>query len=378
MNLYIHSDDSQTIDICKQYWNRSEEGVFESTVSAIAANYGLSVHDVGKIVKKNCEVYSSIIKCITCNKPRIYSSRQNFKDAHSCNTLRWSCQNCKKAAEQAKEDEEVRTRAKVLKIFQDAYTNAEPVKVKDLSIRQAIFLYALILHSAAEDLSYIRNVGSNIAENLSSSFIHGLIVINELLDSKLIVVEPDSATDQEFEGEIVHPWLVESIIPLSESNGGPAFTKELEGKIRSMEFVESSYDELIELCKEVSLHETFAFLEHMAKEHNLPIEIGEKTQLVLVRVLENYTVAQTYNFIWRACKNAAAFSTKSGITLQHAANTIPGSIERYMLKAMDNGWEITPYKRNYNLRQSIVSQVLFGTLLHTDDGGFNKPLREII
>ena len=145
-----------------------------------------------------------------------------------------------------------------------------------------------------------------------------------------------------------------------------------------MEFVESSYDELIELCKEVSLHETFAFLEHMAKEHNLPIEIGEKTQLVLVRVLENYTVAQTYNFIWRACKNAAAFSTKSGITLQHAANTIPGSIERYMLKAMDNGWEITPYKRNYNLRQSIVSQVLFGTLLHTDDGGFNKPLREII
>jgi len=38
-----------------------------------------------------------------------------------------------------------------------------------------------------------------------------------------------------------------------------------------------------------------------------------------------------------------------------AENSVIGNISRHMEKALANGWEITPFKRNYKMPQSAIS-----------------------
>jgi hypothetical protein len=83
-------------------------------------------------------------------------------------------------------------------------------------------------------------------------------------------------------------------------------------------------------------------------------------------------VAQICNFIWRAAKDAAAFYVREAVSKQHAANTVIGAIQRYGERAKAEGWDIKPYRRNFDCPQSMVSEVLFNAVLRIGDDGFNR------
>ena len=89
-------------------------------------------------------------------------------------------------------------------------------------------------------------------------------------------------------------------------------------------------------------------------------------------------MAQVYNFIWRATKDAAAYYMRSSISKRQAANSVVGNISRNMERALANGWDVKPFNRNYNLPQSSLSRIIFNVVLGTDDGGFEKTLHELI
>ena len=140
------------------------------------------------------------------------------------------------------------------------------------------------------------------------------------------------------------------------------------------EFITKYKDELLELITEISLMECLAFLEYNLEEHNLSFQPGEKTKVLFTQLLESYSVSQIYIFIWRACKDAAAYYMKGGISKKQAANSVVGSIQRQYERAIGNNWTIGSFKRNYKLPQSILSQVVFNFMLRTDDGGFNQKI----
>lgn len=69
---------------------------------------------------------------------------------------------------------------------------------------------------------------------------------------------------------------------------------------------------------------------------------------------------------------------RSNTPKAQAANSVVGGIERKFERYLANNWEIKAFRRDFRLPISIVSQVLFNTTLHTDDGGFNKVVNKII
>ncbi len=57
--------------------------------------------------------------------------------------------------------------------------------------------------------------------------------------------------------------------------------------------------------------------------------------------------------------------------MPHAANTVPGSIQRMTEKAIAEGWDVKPFRRDFRAPQSVLSQVLFTKVLKLPDGGFS-------
>ena len=108
----------------------------------------------------------------------------------------------------------------------------------------------------------------------------------------------------------------------------------------------------------------------MAK-HQFDFSIGEKTIAVLKAALQHYSIAQTYNFIWRAARDAAAYSLREGIHIKRAANTVPGYIQRNYERALAKRWDVKAFGRDFDAPESWLSHVLFNTALRLPDGGFN-------
>ncbi len=87
---------------------------------------------------------------------------------------------------------------------------------------------------------------------------------------------------------------------------------------------------------------------------------------------------RTYNFIWRAVRDAAAYYMRSYVSKKQAANMVVRSItSRSLEQALAHDWDVKAFSRNYDLPQSSLSRIIFNTLLGTDDGGFNQPLHEL-
>jgi len=156
------------------------------------------------------------------------------------------------------------------------------------------------------------------------------------------------------------------------------FLAQLDNKIRSKVFLKTSYDDVVALCKELAVMESCSFLIHMGDEFKLPIKIGPKTITIIERAVTTYSVAQVYNFIWRACKFSAKYARDKNIPSIRAANAVIGNIERSMDRALADNWEIKAFRRNHALPQSIVSRVLFNDMLHTNDGGFHQVISDIL
>jgi len=81
---------------------------------------------------------------------------------------------------------------------------------------------------------------------------------------------------------------------------------------------------------------------------------------------------QAHNFIWKAARDAAAFYVRKGTSKAHAANIIPGAIQRTADRAIAENWDIKPFNRDFRAPQSMVSEVLFNAALKIGEDGFKK------
>ena len=116
--------------------------------------------------------------------------------------------------------------------------------------------------------------------------------------------------------------------------------------------------ELPALWGEVAMAECLAYLDARMNEHHLPLQQGDKLRLVLGETLKRFSIGQVYNFSWRASRDAAAFYQRGGKTTTHAANTVPGAIQRMAESATANGWETKSYKRDWHVPEAALPALL--------------------
>jgi len=112
--------------------------------------------------------------------------------------------------------------------------------------------------------------------------------------------------------------------------------------------------------------------------HGFDFSPGEKTKVVLLKCLEDYSVGEICVFIWRSVRNAGSYYLTQNISRARASNTVIGSIERQYEKTKANEWPMEGFSRNNHLPQSVLSRVIFNQILGTDDGCFKQKLSDLM
>ncbi len=372
MQLKILTDNKQCALICEDYWRQNEEGKFTLKVQEIATNHEMKPHIVSQHVEKNAYVWLSTVCCVRCERPYRFGTRGHYQERNQYKGT--VCKDCTKAERHAIEDEK---RCMLIKIRQSA--ESKEMDIKKLDLKSTIYLLATILALGDEHLSTIEPLLDYPPCTLSPDLIYDQKILRYLLDKHLLLISLNTPQEAiELQGNDM----------VSINFGISTFDLALD-QHQVSEFIAKFFDaaaihnikqspSFVELCKEVQLNECLSFLKAMVKDHKLSMSPGEKTQQILSKCLEKFSVAQVYNFIWRAAKDAAAYYMRSSISKRQAANSIVGAISRNMEQALANSWEVKSFNRNYNFPQSELSRIIFNTILGTNDDGFKRPLHELI
>ncbi len=379
MKLVISSETESIRDICSFYWELNEDGSFTHTVTSIAKLFKKNSHEITKINKQYCQAYSKNICCYNCGAPYIYNSRSDYQSCFNNNDYSYKCNACIEKEILDETEEKISRLSKYYNI-----SKPDPFDLNSLSFRDAIFLLAIIKYQASEDLEYLKPYTSNQKDMLSPSDEYDLKIYKHLAENNIIILSPRTElTALKLTDNGSFQYRIDQAcweIPVDNRTYPEIkiFIQQLEKKLSSIDWEDSWYSEAKELGKEIALQESLAYLNCVMTEHQFNFSVGEKTILVLNKILEQCSVAQSYNLIWGAAKDAAAYYMRSNTPKAQAANSVVGGIERKFERYLANNWEIKAFRRDFRLPISIVSQVLFNTTLHTDDGGFNKVVNKII
>lgn len=381
IQLEFLTDDEEIIKICEQYWDIDENLKFQQSVASIARTFGLKSSQISKFVAQYCEAKSTKISCSSCNAPYIYSNRSDFQyQQRSPNTATWTCSNCEKIERQRRIEEqktiEEQKRFLIREEFSLAKQNRE-LDIHSMSLENAVYLLSLVRVGASEELDFIKPFTS-ISQPFSPSQEYSYEIIKQLFRENLIFVHPESHPDAFiFEGIKIPQFYTGHVmwaLPTDSTSGRPnELIINLESLFSTMNWPEHWHEEWSSLWKKIALEECLQYLNVCLDDHGLSFNPGEKTILVFKNLLVNFSVSQAYSMIWRAAKDAAAFYVRKNVPKKHAANTVVGSIQRYAERAKAEGWEVTKYGRDRRCPQSLISQVLFNTVLQIGDDGFNEP-----
>lgn len=373
LHLDIFQDEYEAV--CKLYWELESENKFTYKVSEIANIVGLKASQISSIVRKSCVAYSNSVHCNICETAYELTGRNDY-DSHHYRHTSWKCNDC---LEDEKEKQRKIRKQQIIKFIDS--TRVDPIDLSELTLKEAVYLLSFIRHSANEMLTGFNAVVENRIEQLMPQPDSDAELIRGLYFSDLIALSDDTSQHAfSFEGDKLTSFSLVNAIWRLEFQEGDSLgnvLKRLEDLLSDSEYIETVSDELCELITEISLMECLAYLEYNLGEHNLPFKPGEKTKNVFLQAMKTLSVAQIYTFIWRACKDAAAYYMRGGISKQQAANAVVGNIQRQHERAIANSWTVGEFKRNYNLPQSILSQVVFNFILRTDDGGFNQKVSSL-
>ncbi len=240
---------------------------------------------------------------------------------------------------------------------------------------QIIFLLTLIRFSANEELSKLQAYSDIYGIRFTPNENYSIEILKQLYDDKILLIDPNSNLsafdfhDKKFITKV--SWLINYKDDISS-------LLSMIGEIVCMpEFFDTYSLEIKQLCEEVALQECLAYLDYQLTARHFVFSPGKKTKEVFNKLLQKYSVAQMYNFIYRACRYASDEYQKRQISKEQAARLIPGAVQRYGERAEAEGWEITPYKRDFNLPQSELSVVLYDAILGKPDGGFNISIENL-
>jgi hypothetical protein len=75
-----------------------------------------------------------------------------------------------------------------------------------------------------------------------------------------------------------------------------------------------------------------------------------------------------------SAKDAAAFFMREDVARPHAANTVPGSIQRQAERALAERWQVKPFRRDRRLPLSKLGHTLYTFALRLPDDGFTSVL----
>jgi hypothetical protein len=381
--LTEHSGEQQ---FCRLYWAVKADGrSFSYTVASLGELIGVAGGEVTTYVAQRCRVFFPDESCTVCHAPRAMTSRADYTATRG--TRRWrgpqrsTCRRCQEDqridAQRAVEERRrlcIAGLQEQLAAYRREFSWIPPSL---LSFEDAVFLLALFRAGGSEDLAYVVPHAA-FALPLSPTTKFDRAILDRLYRNWILAIHPASgpdtvSADETGRFESFFPLKVHWLLPVPETGPSPArYLEDLEVLLQSpAEWPDDWAEDARELHRTVAFEECLEYLRLSLEEHGFDSQPGEKLSLVIRSVLRHFSIGQTYNFIWRAARDAAAFYLRERTARTHARNIVPGAIQRMAERALAEGWTVKSYRRDRRAPESQVSHVLFTMALRLPDGGFN-------
>lgn len=131
-------------------------------------------------------------------------------------------------------------------------------------------------------------------------------------------------------------------------------------------------DDILPLWHQLALGESLSYLERKLADHGFDFIPGDKTVEMVLSLLNHFSIAQIFNFIWSAAKDAAAYYLRGGVTRERAANFVVGACHRRAERAISEGWQINGFRRDYRHAESVVAGLFSHVVTRLGDDYFTK------
>jgi tetratricopeptide (TPR) repeat protein len=248
-----------------------------------------------------------------------------------------------------------------------------PIEFDTLSVKDRLYLGAVLVSCLSEDQNTIGPVEA--AKNrLAPGNSYETNILSHLWNRGILTVDPVAsfgAININSEGKEVATLRKVSWILNVNSPSNMSKAKMLNQLVEPSLVDEENHEEAIELWKEMALEESLEYLQYKRATVELNADVSDKTREYFSDLLERYSTAQMYNIVWNSVKNAVMFQKEKRLSNAHAANLVSSGCKQYGDKAMAEGWSLKPYRRNYDLPQTVASQLLYNRLLVIGEAGFN-------
>lgn len=263
---------------------------------------------------------------------------------------------------------------------QFALASRQPVELTTLSFENAVLLHSLIRAGASEDFSQIVPLAT-FTQPFAPTDALAIEFLAQLYEEGWISVHPETPLDSvEFADDSIAFELDRVLwaLPVESLTSTAADTAvHLETLLHNQEtWLPHWGDQQSEFARKIAIYECLQQLEVSLAEQDYPFGVIDQAIQVFDLLLDDFAVAQVYNFIWRALRDTTDYYQREpSAKKQHAAQIIVGSIQKQGADAKTGHWDVKPYHRGPKAPQSTVSAVLFNDVLRVGDDGFYKPLR---
>ncbi|WP_273804114.1 hypothetical protein [Providencia rettgeri] len=374
--IFIDVINKEYESLCQLYWQVEENSRFSYSMLKLEEKTQLKTKEIKAIVAQSCKAYCLKLKCVSCGEMEPLKDRSHF--SHLDN-LEHICIDCIRI-----ENEKERLEKVEYIDMMRLYKKETAISINDLSFENSVFLLALIRHSADENLMYLENLESQKCKKLTPSDEFDRFIIEQLYTAGVLAISSMTNLERLYMNEEYinfNTMLMCWEVVIAETDNLSVIIDLLEDKLSNMQFLNEKKEELITLCKKNNLFECFFYLNNEMSEYGFTsFQIGEKTTKNIANLLESLSVGQVFHIIAKTVAGAFIYHQKKSnkINKGQAANSVVDAMKRMHERYSANGWQIYSKYRPRDYPQSVLCQVLFVFILHTDDGGIHKPLKQII
>lgn len=380
LELEFLTDDERLRELAQRYW-RLEGGTFVYTLAELAEASGVLQAKIPSTVATISRAFTRTDACVDCGTPRSFSSRSDYSRLANASWESWTCTPCREdqKAESARVAE-ARDKRRIYVLNAELDRGRKQWQApNNWPFTDAVFLAAVLRAGGAEDLSHVMP-RDYYRGQLSPTNEFDWQVLNHLYHNRRLCIHPGSRADtiilKEDDAFSFYPMEVHWSLPLPDGNASPARVHEaLDALLRDQAaWAEGWSDQADDLHRELAVQECLQYLRVVLKEHGFELNPGEKTLAVVRAALNDFSIGQVFNFMWRAAKDAAAFYVRESVSKAHAANIVPGAIQKSAERATAEAWTVRAFRRDYRAPESILSGLFFTGILRLPDSGLSTPV----
>lgn len=368
-----HLSNEQIYEVIKKYYD-------DEKINDILNDYKISITP-SKLVKVFPSVFLKA-HCKKCNS----QLHGEFKSKSSLHIIgpKEACPNCSHKVNSRFcdcyfcEKERIELEEEKKKIVNATFINADVplISEKDLSLEDRFYMSVILRAALSEDMRIIgplNEISRKIAptnklikEIMDTLTARNLILISEYSSLDAFVLEIDEEGERDIS---YHGYQVAYKINIIADDGNyySMIQRLLYPNPESFN-VEFCYEK----WRQIALNEIEEYLLFEMNKVGYSFNLGKKSYQVFDYLLNHFSTAQIFNIIYRAVANSTRRYQAKEITKIHAQNSVITSCESQGHRAIAENWTLKPYGRNFALPESIISEVLFNSIMQISSLGFTE------